>query len=144
MNWHIIPWDAIGSITQIVTIVYLVYQFHILPNRQRKEAQFHIKVLFILSRNKAQKLAEDLTLYYVQNDCEHAEFTPNVTFQSQIYQLHHLLLNDLNDEALEGVLKQASSDYLITTAANSITKQIDLFTQLEAYFNTVFFFKSIK
>lgn len=143
MNWSELNWEAIGGITQVVTIVYLVYQFHILPNKQRKEALFHIKVLFLLSRNKAQKLVDDLTFYCVESDSEYAEFMPNVTFKAQLFQLHHLLLNDLNDKAFDAVLKQASSDYLITTAVNSINKQIERFTELEAYFNTVFRFKTI-
>lgn len=136
-------WDAIGGITQIITIVYLVYQFHYLPKKEKKESLFNLKVLFLLSRNKAEKLVNDLTYYYVENNCEHEEFLPNITFSSQVYQLHHLILNELNDETLENVMKISSSNALITSAVQSINNQILSFTQLEAHFNTVYKFKSM-
>lgn len=136
-------WDAIGGITQIITVVYLFYQFHYLPNKARKESLEHLRILFMLSRSKVEKLIEEMTFFHVANDCKNAEFLPNVTFKTQLLQLHHLLLNDLNDEALENVINMATTDPLIATAVGSINKQIESFTLLEAHFNTVFKFKQI-
>lgn len=136
-------WDTISGFTQIITVLYLFFQFHILPNKERKDALFNLKVLFLLSRGKAQKLIDELTAYYLRHNCENAEFLPNVTFKSQLYQLHHLVLNDLNDDALNTVLEMCTSDPLITTAVNNVNDQIKSFTQIEAYFNTVFKFKTL-
>ncbi len=138
-----INWDAVGGITQIITIIYLVYQFHYLPGKARKEALFNLHALFEISRTKVDKLINEMTLYYMENNCEYGEFLPGITFRAQLLQLHHLQINDLNDEVLKNIVRIATSDALIATAVDSINKQIFAFTQLEAHFNTTFKYKQV-
>lgn len=136
-------WDAIGGITQIITIIYLIYQFHYLPRRQRAEALQNLGILFEISQKKLDDLIEAITLYTFENKCEYQVFSDGVTFRSQLLQLHHLRLNDLSDSIKENVLRLATTDHLINSAVDSVNKQIFSFTTLEAYFNTTFRFKSL-
>lgn len=149
-TWEGTYWDLIGCITNsiscitaIITIVYLVYQFHYLPKIQRRDALENLTALFMLSRGKAEKLANELLSYSVQNGCFYSDFLPNVSFHAQMMQLQHLIISDLTDEVLEKMLKMATTDYLIATAVDSLNKQILSFTQLEAHFNTVFKFRMV-
>jgi len=149
-TWDGTYWDLIGCITNsiscvtaIITIVYLVYQFHYLPKKQRKEALENLTALFMLSRGKAEKLADELLLYSTQNGCFYSEFLPNVSFHSQMMQLRYLIVSDLSDEVSNKMLQMATTDYLIATAVDSLNKQILSFTQLEAHFNTVFKFRMV-
>ncbi len=138
-----INWDAVSGISSVITLFYLYFQFHYLPKKARKEALFHLQVLFGLSKAKVQSLLDAMTFYYVNNKCENDEFLPGVTFKSQALELHHLIINDLNDEKLEGMIKVATSDVLIATAADGINKQVYEITKLEGYFNAAYRFKDI-
>ncbi len=144
MQSFTINWDAIGGITQIITVVYLFYQFHYLPNKERKEAIFNLKMLFLASRDKAQNLKNDLLYYSVRQECGDKQFIQGVTFFSQILQLNHLIENDLNDKVLDDVLKMCTSSYLITTAVDNVNKQLHSFTLLEAHFKTVYLYPEVQ
>jgi hypothetical protein len=137
-NWN---WDVISGLTQIITVIYLFYQFHYLPKQERKAGIENLRVLWGLSKQRLDTLIYDLTEYCVENESENKLFIDKVTFQSQLAQLHYLKIADLNDKIFENMIKLCTSKDLIVTATQNLNDQIRSFTLLQAHFNTTFKFK---
>lgn len=134
-------WDAFGGVTQVIGIIYLYYQFNYLPRKEKKNSVLRIQTLWITSKTKLEWLIDNITLYIKVENCLNDPFMQEVTFKSQLMQLHHILDSEFTEDAYKQIAVLAESNFILPSMLENINRQLVAFTELEAYFKTTYFYK---
>jgi len=128
--------NVIGVIYAVIGVLYLFYQFNILPSKETKDMRIVLLAQFASAQTMVDKLINDMEAFAVQNDCLESLFTQNASFQGQIQHLKEIKSESLSDGLLDKLKTMPLNKELYGAMMASLNEQIKSFHAANAYFNT--------
>jgi hypothetical protein len=128
--------NIIGTICAIVGVLYLFYQFNILPPKETNDMRAVLLAQFISAQIMLDKLINGIEEYAIQNDCLESDFAPNASFGGQIAHLREIRSESLSTELYNRLKGMSLNKEIYGAMMASLNEQILSFQKASAYFNT--------
>ncbi|MBY0377311.1 MAG: hypothetical protein K2Q33_01945 [Gammaproteobacteria bacterium] len=128
--------NVIGVICAIIGVLYLIYQFNILPSKETNDMRIVLLAQFASAQTMVDKLITDIETFAIENDCLESIFTQNASFRGQIQHLKEIKSESLSDGLMDKLKTMPLNKELYGAMMASLNEQIKSFHTANAYFNT--------
>lgn len=126
----------IGVVCAIIGVLFLIYQFGILPKREDNEAKINMLGLYRTNQRLIDNLVQELVEFSKHN--ESMIFSGNLTFGGYIKYLRDMRNTELNEELFRKISSETLSKDNCALMIDSLQKQQHSFNQSMMYFKTNF------